>query len=131
LAPREIWPLSFSRKKVPLGDGAFREFGAVSDDGSIVVAIRRSSGKTSGNNLPTGKIQLIFKDLHLLSLVNAKRKALVLTDKEFLEIVKAETLGTLPGDIELLHCKLPPRLDAIVKAVRQSATEEMDGGRNK
>ena len=122
---RKKFGVNFTRKKVPIGSGAFHQFGAVSDDGKIVAAIRRSSGKTSGGNLPSGKIHLIFKDLHLLSLTQAKTKALVITDHEFLDIVKAETRGTLPKDVQLLHCPLPPRLEAIVKSVRQSATDEM------
>jgi hypothetical protein len=117
--------VTFSRKKVPIGCDAFHQFGAVSDDGKIVAAIRRSSGKTTGNNLPTGKIQLVFKDLHFLSLVQAKTKVLVITDLEFLEIIKAETRGKLPQGVQLLHCELPPHLEAIVKSVRQSASEEM------
>lgn len=122
---RNKFRANFSRKRVPIGEGAFHQFGAVSENGEIVVAIRRLSGKTDGGNLPTGKIQVVFKDLHHLSLVKAKIKALLITDAEFLSIIRKQTRGKMPADVQLIHCQLPPNLEAIVKSVRQTATDEM------
>lgn len=122
---RKKFRVNFSRKRVPIGEGAFHQFGGVSEDGDIVVAIRRLSGKTGGGNLPTGKIQVVFKDLHHLSLVKAKIKVLLITDSEFLAIVRSQTRGKMPTGVQLIYCQLPPNLEAIVKSVRQTATEEM------
>lgn len=121
---------SFARKRVPMTNGqGFYEFGAVSRDCQIVAAIRRSSGKTSGNQSPSGKIQMIFKDLQALSQIHAAIKLIVITDPEFLSIAVSKTRGKLPSDIQLLHCPLPPQLQAVVQCVRQEATDEIDRGK--
>jgi hypothetical protein len=121
---------TFSRKHVSMANGqASYEFGAVSEDGQTVAVIRRSSGKTSGRKFPTAKIQTIFKDIQSLSQIKAANKLIVITDSEFLGIVKNKMRGKLPDDIQLLHCQLPPDLAAVVQSVRNKASEEMDRGK--
>jgi len=116
-------------KKVLIGissDGTsrFKKFDGVSDDGEIVVALANNSGYTSGGKKPTGKIRSVFALCYFLSLTQAKRKILILTDSEFYNIFQKESDGLLNG-IELRYVDLPHELKEIAKRVKDNASREM------
>jgi hypothetical protein len=121
---------SFEKQFLPIGrraDGsqATHEFDAVSADGRIVVGIKSSSGKTRGGKRPSGKIAGAYKELYFLSLVNAERRILVLTDPEFYRIFQSDCDGKLATGLELILIPLPPELEKRVQAMREAASQEM------
>ena len=116
-------PLRLRKKKD--GSYAFHKFDAVSEDNAIVASIKSHSWLTSGGNLPSGKIGQIYQSLYLLSLVDAKTKLLILTDREAYEGFLEVSDGKVADDIEIKFCPLPPELQARVKKVQQKASQEM------
>lgn len=112
------------RKK---GDGTYatHRFDAVSEDNTIVASIKSHSWLTSGGNLPSGKIGQIYQSLYLLSLVDAKTKLLILTDREAYEGFLEVSDGKVADDIEIKFCPLSPQLQVRVKKVLQKASQEM------
>jgi hypothetical protein len=128
---KEKYGVAFGRSRLPLrGCEGVHYFAAVSSDGKIAAEIKAASGRTSGGKHPSGKRASAFEQLYFLSLAEAETKLLVLTDPEFLEIMKAKTAGIVPADIQLLRCPLPPELEKIVFSVTNEASEEIDRGKN-
>ena len=72
-----------------------------------------------------GKIQGAYAELYFLSLVEAERKYLVLTDPEFFENLKRDAQGKLPANIDLLHCELPEDLKREVSEIRIKSRREL------
>ena len=121
---------TFTAKPLPLRrkrDGAYavHQVDAVSEDNSIVASIKSHSWLTSGGKRPSGKIAEIYQSLYLLSLVDAKTKLLILTDRETYEGFLAVSDGKVADDVEIKLCPLPPELQAMVKKVQQKASREM------
>jgi hypothetical protein len=129
---RRKFGVSFSREKLLLKEcESNHQFDAVSEDRRIVACIRSASGNTSGQNSPSGKLAGAFKDLYYLLLVEADIKVLVLTDSEFHEYFERGQRKNIPSSIQVLHCALPAEIEQSVRAMRKSATEEIDRGKPK
>jgi hypothetical protein len=118
----------FSKRVAPLEQGTDHIFNAVADDGSIVATISHSSGLTSGNKKPVGKIHSAVAYLYFLSQARAKRRLLVLTDSVFYGFVRKEVEGALAPRIEIIHIPLPGELAAKVQLVTKRASAEMTNG---
>ena len=121
---------AFTEKPLPLrkkrdGTYATHKFDAVSEDNTIVVSIKSHSWLTSGGNLPSGKIGQIYQSLYLLSLVDAKTKLLILTNREAYEGFLGVSDGKVADDIEIKFCPLSPQLQVRVTKVQQKASQEM------
>src|SRR5215471_1085574 len=120
---KKKYGVSFGRNKLPLmGCEGFHYFDAVSSNGKIAAEIKTASGRTSGGKHPSGKRASAFEQLYFLLLAKAKLKLLVVTDPEFFEIMKDRTAGCLPDTIELVYCRLPAHLAALVHAVTEEAS---------
>lgn len=119
----------FTSQVLTLPGGAVREFDAVSDDGTVVVSIKTSSGLTCGGNIPSGKINGCIADLYYLSLVDAPVRRLVLTNPEFHEIFTKRIAGALPEGVEVKLLPRPPELQAEVDGVIREASDEIDRGK--
>jgi hypothetical protein len=110
------------------GFPASHEFDAVSADGRIVAGIKSSSGKTSSGRRPSGKIAAAYKELYFLSLVDAERRILVLTDPEFYKIMENDCDGRLAPGLELMLIPLSLELASQVQTVHKTASQEMSAG---
>lgn len=107
------------------GTWATHKFDAVSEDKSIVGSIKSHSWKTSGGHLPAGKIGEMYQAIYFLSLVGAKQKLLILTDKGTYDgFVKAGN-GKIAAGIDIKFCRLTPELQERVYAVQREASREM------
>ena len=99
-------------------------FDGVSKDGEVIVTVANNSGLTSGGKKPTGKLRSVFTTCYFLMLTQAKRRILVLTDKEFYDIFERDSDGLLKG-IELVYVALPSEIEEIKRSVTIKASEEM------
>jgi hypothetical protein len=122
----------FRRKTVQLtghGTAGQHQFAAVSEDGKIVVSVKSLSGRTTGENLPSAKIDSSYAEIYYLSLVQAEKRLLVLTDLEFYRLFCKQSQGMLVRGVEILHCPLSPELERVKEAVRVAASAEIDDGK--
>jgi len=121
---------TFSEKTLPLrekrnGNYAVHKFDAVSEDNTIVASIKSHSWLTSGGNLPSGKIGQIYQSLYFLSLVDAKTKLLILTDREAYEGFLRVSDGKVARGIDIKFQRLSAKLQLRVKKMQQKASQEM------
>lgn len=116
---------ALSLRKRRDGTYAVHNFDAVSEDNTIVASIKSHSWLTSGGKRPSGKIAEIYQSLYLLTLINAKTKLLILTDRETYEGFLSESDGKIANGVEIKLYPLPPELQAMVKKVKQRASREM------
>ena len=121
------WPdLSFAPKKLKLTWGGEFAFDAVSEDGSVVVAVSTSAARTATGKLATAKYQKLKTDaFYLLHIESTAEKAMIFTEpcmKEY--FVQHAKFGRFPPDIELLHIPLPAELQRQVEATRARASQE-------
>ena len=98
---------SFERRKLLIGyksNGTPKkhEFDLVSSDGEIIGEVKTFK-PLKGGGRPSGKIDTTFQACYLLEKVTARRKLLVLTNKEFYEMFKKESDGIVSKEIEILH----------------------------
>lgn len=124
---------TFTEKGLPLykkrdGTHAIHKFDAVSNDNTIVGSIKSHSWKTSGGKYPAGKVGALFQALYFLSLVDAKTKLLILTDREAYEGFLKVSDGKLAEGIEIKLYPMSPKLQLRVKKVQQKASKEMSRG---
>ena len=94
--PKRKLVIGYDRNKFP----KLHEFDFVSDDGQIVGEIK-STTKISRNSYVS-----VLNDCFYLSRLQAKRKILVLTNKDFYRYFKAKSDGIIPNDIEVMHIPL-------------------------
>jgi hypothetical protein len=117
----------FESRVLRLHPGGGHEFDAVSEDESVVAAIKTSTGKTSGGNHPTGKVAACLNDIYYLSLIDANVRLLILTNPEFHAIFMKTTTGKIAPGIEVKLITLPADLQIEVSGISQRASDEMSG----
>lgn len=116
----------FSRERVPLRSGGVFDFDAVSDDRSIVATISASSAKTSGGKHAVGKMLKLRSDMLFLTMVEAKRRIIVLTEQDMCDQCKKEAAGgRVPPEIEFVCATLPQELNLRLIAARIKASGEL------
>ncbi len=117
---------NFSRERLRLVSGGIFDFDAVSTNRDIVAVISTSGARTSGGNLAIGKLHKIRSDVLFLTLVEAKRKYVVLTEKDMYDqFQKEKESGRLPQDIEFLCAELPDELRGSLVAARERSSREV------
>ena len=117
---------NFSRERLRLVSGGIFDFDAVSTNQDVVAVISTSGARTSGGNLAIGKLHKIRSDVLFLTLVNAIRKYVVLTEKDMYDqCQKEKESGRLPQDIEFLCAELPDDLRASLIAARDKSSREV------
>lgn len=118
----------FSRERLTLRSGGVFDFDAVSEDQSIVATISTSGAKTSGGKHAVGKILKLRSDMLFLTMVQAKRRVLVLTEQDMCDQLKREAEGgRVPPEIEFVCAIIPDDLRARLVAARSKASEELHG----
>jgi hypothetical protein len=118
----------FSRERLPLRSGGVFDFDAVSEDHSIVASISTSGSKTSGGKYAVGKILKLRSDMLFLTLVEAKRRIIVLTEQDMCEQCEKEASGgRIPKEIEFVCAVIPDDLRERLKVARLKASNESSG----
>jgi hypothetical protein len=120
--------VTFNRDRVKLRSGGVFDFDAVSGDKSIVATISTSGARTSGGKLATGKVMKIRSDMLFLTMANASRRVVVLTEKDMYEqCLKEKEGGRVPQEIEFVYAPLPEKLNELLVAARHKASVESGG----
>ena len=121
----------FSRERLPLRSGGVFDFDAVSEDHSIVATISTSGAKTSGGKYAVGKILKLRSDMLFLTMVEAKRRIIVLTERDMCSQCEKEAAGgRVPPEIEFACAVLPEEINTRLLAARLVASGESGGGRS-
>jgi hypothetical protein len=117
--------IKFSRERLKLRSGGVFDFDAVSDDHSIVATISTSGSKTSSGKHAVGKILKLRSDMLFLTMVEAKRRIVVLTEQDMCDQCQKEVAGgRVPPEIEFVTAIIPGELRAkLIKARAASASE--------
>ncbi|MGA2653339.1 MAG: hypothetical protein ABSF28_22680 [Terracidiphilus sp.] len=129
---RKQFGVRFRRQTVLLtgnGTAGQHQFAAVSEDGKIVASVKSLSGRTTGKNLPSAKIDSSYAEIYFLSLVQSEKRLLVLTDLEFYRLFCKQSAGMVVQGVDILHCELPLELERVKEAVRVAASAEIDDGK--
>lgn len=118
--------IELTKKKLRIGkSGVYKEFTGVSNDNKIVLFVCHHSGLTSGDNIPTAKLNSLFTKCYLLEKVNAEKKYIYFTNIDFYEIFRAKSNGIIEN-IELkLFNGLPVEYENILSEVIRNASREM------
>jgi hypothetical protein len=112
----------FSRERLPLRSGGVFDFDAVSEDHSIVATISTSGSKTSG-----GK-HALRSDMLFLTMVEAKRRVIVLIEQDMCDQCEKELAGgRVPREIEFVCAAIPDELRVRLVAARLRASGEGSG----
>jgi hypothetical protein len=79
------------------------DFDAVSENRSIVATISTSGSKTAGGKHAAGEILKLRSDMLFLTMVEAKRRLIVLTERDMCDKCEREAaVGRVPPEIEFV-----------------------------
>lgn len=120
----------FQSRVLTLVTGGTHEFDAVSADGRVVAAIKAHSGKTARGLHPAAKVRDAEAELYYLTLVAAPIRLLVLTNREFYEIMERRLTGRLAPGIAVEHIPLPDDIQKEVTRVQAVASQEVTSERH-
>ena len=122
----------FSRERISLRSSGVFDFDAVSEDHSIVATISTSGSKTSGGKYAVGKILKLRSDMLFLTMVDAKRRIIVLTERDMYDQCEKEAAGgRVPPEIEFVCALIPDDLRLRLVAARLKASGESGGLKSK
>lgn len=120
--------VSFYRERLKIRSGGVFDFDAVSADKSIVATISTSGARTSGGKYAVGKILKIRSDILFLTMVDAKCRVMVLTERDMYErCLKEAQGGRVPPEIEFAFAPLCTEINTRLLAARQACSIEITG----
>jgi hypothetical protein len=125
IALRREFGVEFTKKKLPLKSGGEFSFDAVSPDNRIVVSIKASRGRTRGGKPTTGAVKAAIADLYYLTLVNADRRILAVTDIGFYDRLSHDLQQRVAPGLEIKHIPLPSDVEQEAQATLDRASREM------
>src|SRR5205823_5645773 len=118
----------FFRERLRLRSGGVFDFDAVSEDHSIVATISTSGSKTSGGKHAVGKILKLRSDMLFLTMVEAERRIIVLTERDMCDQCEKEAAGgRVPPEIEFVCAIIPDDLRTRLATARSKASAESLG----
>ena len=124
----EQYGIRFSRERLRLRSGGVFDFDAVSEDHSIVATISTSGAKTAGGNYAVGKMLKLRSDMLFLTMVEAKRHIIVLTERDMCgQCEKEFAAGRVPKEIEFVCAEIPADLRERLEKGREKASGEFLG----
>ncbi len=122
-----FWPEFLSRAFAIRSGGVF-DFDAVSADKSIVAVISTSGAKTSGGKYAVGNTPKIRSDILFLTMVDAERRVVVLTERDMYEqCLKEAKGGRVPPEVEFAYAPLCDDINSRLLIARQACSTESLG----
>lgn len=117
---------SFQRDNVTLTPGGKHNFAAVSSDSRIIAKISTGTALTAGGNFASGKLMKIRADMLFLTMVDADKKLVILTQQDMYDLCLSESLaGRVPLEIEFARATLPSDLQRRLDAARRVSSREV------
>ena len=115
----------FRRERMKLRSGGMFDFDAVCDDDQIIATISTSSSLTSGGKNGVGKLMKLRSDMLFLTMAEAKRRVVVLTERDMYDRCLAEKQGgRTPPEVEFALAEIPDELrKRLLKAKAVSSRE--------
>jgi hypothetical protein len=118
----------FSRERLRLRSGGVFDFDAVSEDHSVVATISTSGSKTSGGKNAVGKILKLRSDMLFLTMVEARQRIIVLTERDMCDYCEREkAAGRIPPEIDFVCAIIPDDLRSRLVVARLKASGESSG----
>lgn len=111
-------------KEIRLLSGGVHRFDVMAKDGSIVAGIKTSALRDNGT-VGAGVIKSTYTELYFLSLVNAAKKLMILTDEGYCKHFRRISKGKVADGIEIIHCPLPRMLRGSVATVHKNCRKEI------
>jgi hypothetical protein len=122
---RSHFGMAFSRERLALRSGGVFDFDAVNEDQSVVATISTSGSKTSGGKYAVGKILKLRSDMLFLTMVEAQRRVIILTERDMCDQCEKEAAGgRVPPEIEFACANIPDELRTRLVAARLRASGE-------
>lgn len=128
---RDVWlPLQigkpFQKQKLRLSSGGYFEFDAVSSDQQVVATVSTSRARTSSGRRGAGKMNKIRSDILFLSLRKARRRVVVLTERDMhRNCERQQEMGRLPRWVKFLLVPLPKALAKSLRRARRKSSREV------
>jgi len=109
-----------------LTTGRSYSFDAVSEDGSIVVAILCNRAKTRTGRENTGGVRKALAELAYLKLTisSVAERIMVFTNPEFSELIRRRASRVGMGSVRIIVCALPPDMDSLLCEILDEASCE-------
>jgi hypothetical protein len=120
--------MKFARERLRIRSGGVFDFDAVSEDHSVVATISTSGSRTAGGKHAVGKILKLRSDMLFLSMVQAKRRIIILTERDMCDQCEKEAVGgRVPPEIEFACAVIPDDLRVRLVTARMKASGESSG----
>lgn len=116
----------FRRERRTLRSGGKFDFDAVSDDDKIVATISTSNSFTAGGKHAVGKLMKLRSDMLFLTMAEAERRVIVLTERDMYERCIAEKDGgRVPPEIEFVLAQIPEELRLRLQKAKAASSKEV------
>ncbi|MBI2099299.1 hypothetical protein HYT45_02700 [Candidatus Uhrbacteria bacterium] len=119
---------SFEEKELPLKliTGGQHGFDIVSkdEDQTIIGGIKAHSLNKNGK-IKSGQMKSVFAELYFLSLIKAKKKLLIFTNKKFHQNFLERTKGQILPDIKIKYCPLSKDLEDKAAQIHKDSSDEI------
>lgn len=128
---RDVWLRQqfcrrFRKQKLKLSSGGYFEFDAVSSDRQVIATVSTSRARTSSGHRGAGKMNKIRSDILFLSLRKARRRVVVLTERDmYRNCERQQGMGRLPGWVNFLLAPLPKPLAKSLRLARRKSSREV------
>jgi hypothetical protein len=98
----------------------------VSDDDKIVATISTSNSFTAGGKHAVGKLMKLRSDMLFLTMAEAERRVIVLTERDMYERCIAEKDGgRVPPEIEFVLAQIPEELRLRLQKAKAASSKEV------
>jgi hypothetical protein len=120
--------MKFSRERLVLRSGGVFDFDAVSEDHSVVATISTGGSKTFSGKYAVGKMLKLRSDMLFLTMVQATRRLIILTEHDMVVQCEKEAAGgRVPPEIEFACAIIPEELRVRLVEARLKASGESLG----
>jgi len=115
----------FKEKSVRLTTGETYAFDAVAEDVSIVASILCNRAKTRTGRENTGGVRKALTEISYLKAASkGVKKVMVFTGDDFCQLIRRRASRLGMESIQVMVCKLPPDLEAELRAILDKASHE-------
>lgn len=117
---------AFHRDRLVLRSGGVFDFDAVSEGATVVASISTSSARTARGSKGVGKLMKLRSDMLFLTMVEATRRLIILTERDMYDAcLQEQEGGRVPPEITFLHAEIPEDLASELRKAKARASSEV------